>query len=316
MQKALIIFFLLPICSILNAQELDTYDFNSININNWMKVPHVNGRLATQEDVKNNRAIYISSKSEKYVPLDLDIPFLAYFINARTERKDTVVVIQANMTNDGIYTGFRSFHTGGYGTSLLKDLVLINTNQLIRQEKIGMKEVYIHNNLVYKISNDSLLNGVAQRKRKNGHLVYEEEYKKGVILVSKLYFNGKAKIVSNKSIYNPKKPQVLSKEYAYNLNGEIIEVKTYDDNGVKVLLEQFQNGKLTYSCQYIGKKKHGLELGYIGSKDGKKPTYRCEYVNGKKHGTQYCLNEKGIEEIKRFNNGKRIKTTIVNKELN
>ncbi|WP_242203172.1 hypothetical protein [Aestuariivivens insulae] len=125
-----------------------------------------------------------------------------------------------------------------------------------------MKEVYIDNNLVYKSSNDELLTGIAQSKRKNGHLVYEEEYKNGVILSSNLYYNGKEIRVSNKTIYNPNKPLVLSKEIKYHLNGEVFETITYNDNGIKILVEQFKNGKLTYSCQYLGKKKNGLELGY------------------------------------------------------
>ena len=70
-----------------------------------------------------------------------------------------------------------------------------------RQEIIGMKEVYIDNDLVYKNEDDGLFTGIAQSKRKNGHLVYEEEYEKGIILSSNLYYNGKEKRVSNKVIF-------------------------------------------------------------------------------------------------------------------
>ncbi|RED50728.1 hypothetical protein DFQ02_101766 [Seonamhaeicola aphaedonensis] len=189
--------------------------------------------------------------------------------------------------------------------NLLILLILLTFNELISQEIIEMKEVYIENNLVYKNTTDELFTGIAQSKRKNGHLVYEEEYKNGIILSSNLYYNGKEKRISNKTIYNPNKPLVLSKEYKYNLESEIFETTTYNDDGVKILVEQFKNGKLTYSCQYLGKKKHGLELGY-GEK-GEKLTYRCEFINGKKNGTEYCLNEKGIETKKEYRNGKKIK---------
>ncbi|CAM1365174.1 conserved hypothetical protein [Tenacibaculum litoreum] len=184
-------------------------------------------------------------------------------------------------------------------------LMFFTFNELISQEIIGMKEVYIDNNLVYKISNDELFTGIAQSKRKNGHLVYEEEYKNGIILSSNLYYNGKEIRVSNKTIYNPNKPLVLSKEIKYHLNGEVFETITYNDDGIKILVEQFKKGKLTYSCQYLGKKKNGLELGY--GENGEKLTYRCEYVKGKKNGTEYCLNEKGIETKKEYLNGKKIK---------
>jgi hypothetical protein len=124
--KLIIKIIILTIVSSLNAQELTSFDFNSININNWMNTPHVKGRLATQDDVEQNRAVYISSGIGKYIPVDLEIPFLACLIDPRTERKDTVVVIQAHKIDGGVYTGFRAFHGIGHGTSLLKDLIIID----------------------------------------------------------------------------------------------------------------------------------------------------------------------------------------------
>jgi antitoxin component YwqK of YwqJK toxin-antitoxin module len=178
-------------------------------------------------------------------------------------------------------------------------------NKLISQEIVGMKEVYIENNLVYKNANDELFTGVAESKRKNGHLVYDEEYENGIILSSNLYYNGKEKRVSSKTIYNPNNPLVISKEYRYNLESEIFETTTYNDDGIKILLEQFKNGKLTYSCQYLGKKKHGLELNY--GKNGEKLTYSCEFINGKKNGTEFCLNGLGVETKREYRNGKKLK---------
>ena len=189
--------------------------------------------------------------------------------------------------------------------NLLIFLMFFTFNELISQEIIGMKEVYIENNLVYKNATDELFSGIAQSKRKNGHLVYEEEYKNGIILSSNLYYNGKEIRVSNKTIYNPNKLLVLSKEIKYHLDGEIFETTTYNDDGIKILVEQFKNGKLTYSCQYLGKKKHGLQLGY--GENGEKMTYRCEFINGKKNGTEYCLNDDGTKTKKEYRNGKKIK---------
>jgi antitoxin component YwqK of YwqJK toxin-antitoxin module len=121
-------------------------------------------------------------------------------------------------------------------------LIFLTFNKLISQEIIEKKEVYINNNLAYKVADNGLFTGIIQVKRKNGHLVYEEEFK---------------------------------------------------------------NGNLTYSCQYLGKKKHGLELSY---KDGEeKITFRCEYINGKKHGIEYCLKENGTESKKEFYNEKKMK---------
>src|SRR5690606_10016931 len=90
-------------------------------------------------------------------------------------------------------------------------LMFFTFNNLISQEIVDMKEVYVDNNLVYKSLNGELFTGLAQNKRNNGHLVYEEVVENGIILSSNLYYNGKEIKVSNKAIYNPNKPFVLSK---------------------------------------------------------------------------------------------------------
>ena len=125
MKLILKITILIITCSI-NAQEFESFDINSININNWKNTPHIKGKLATQNDVDENRAIYVNISLKEYIPIDLEIPFLACLIDARTERKDTVVVVQAHKVDGGIYTGFRTFHGTGIGTSLLKDLIIID----------------------------------------------------------------------------------------------------------------------------------------------------------------------------------------------
>ena len=72
-------------------------------------------------------------------------------------------------------------------------LVLISISfEVISQDTLDMKEVYEDNELVYKM-NGQRFTGVAQLKRKNGHLTYEETYKDGVVLSSNLYFNTKEK---------------------------------------------------------------------------------------------------------------------------
>lgn len=159
-------------------------------------------------------------------------------------------------------------------------LILFSFNKLNSQEIVDMKEVYNENNLVYKSSNENLFSGIAQNKRRNGHLVYEEEYKNGIILLSNLYYNGKEKRIATKTIYNPNKPFASTKEYNYDLEGEIFKTITYNSNGIRILEEQFKNGKLTYSCQYNGEKKHGEELVY--EEDGVTINCRTEYNKGKK----------------------------------
>jgi len=63
---------------------------------------------------------------------------------------------------------------------------------MFSQDTLRMRDVYIDNDLVYKVSGERFT-GVVQSKRKNGHLVYEEVYNDGIILYSNLYFNTKEK---------------------------------------------------------------------------------------------------------------------------
>ncbi|MGJ8738315.1 hypothetical protein [Zobellia laminariae] len=154
---------------------------------------------------------------------------------------------------------------------------ITSTFEMISQDTLDMKEVYIDNDLVYKM-NGQRFTGLAQQKRKNGHLTYEEKYKDGVVFSSNLYFNTKEKKVSNRTIYNRYKLWVLEKEINFRLSKDTFEIKSYDENGKKILLEQFEKSKVIYSCEYNGRKKHGKELCY--DVDGNQLVF--EYIDGKK----------------------------------
>ena len=109
-------------------------------------------------------------------------------------------------------------------------------------------------------------------------MTYEEYYNDGVILSSNLYFNTKEKKISDKIIYNRYKLWVLEKEISFRLSKDTFEIKSYDENGKKIFLEQFENNKVIYSCEYNGKKRHGKEMCY--DDDGNQLIFH--YVNGKK----------------------------------
>ena len=134
-------------------------------------------------------------------------------------------------------------------------LILIITQNLIAQELVGFDDLYINENLIYKVSN---------------------------ILNANYYYNGKQKIMSDSIIYHPKKPYTYKELYRFNLKSQMTEKNSYDTNGKLILVENFENGKLTYSCQYNGKKKHGKE--FCSSKEGE--VLEFEYINGKKVKTK------------------------------
>ncbi len=67
---------------------------------------------------------------------------------------------------------------------------LFFVNIVFAQQIVSLDETYLSDdNLVYSTLSDKPFSGKVQRKRKNGHLVYEEEYKKGYIIESTLFYN-------------------------------------------------------------------------------------------------------------------------------
>ena len=139
-------------------------------------------------------------------------------------------------------------------------------------------DVYLEGELLYKLSDRTLYTGKYERKRWNGHLVYEEHFKNGIIVSAVEYFNGKQKRVADSIVYNPEKPFIRLEEYRYNSNSQLIRKRIYSDDGKLKLKEEYNDGMLVYSCEYNSRKKHGKEFCY--SKDGK--PLEVEYVNGKK----------------------------------
>ena len=161
--------------------------------------------------------------------------------------------------------------------------LFLTFSKLFAQETVSINEIYIdNNNIAHKVENDEKFTGFAQKTRKNGHIIYEDEFENGIILVNYSYFNSSDKRLAGKMIYNQNKPFVFEKfiEYKSNKNADWQEIKSYDQNGIKILEETITDGKTTY---------------------------RCEFLNGKKHGTEFCIKEDGSDLIIEYKNGKKVK---------
>lgn len=126
-----------------------------------------------------------------------------------------------------------------YINNLILLALILSSSEMISQDTLGMKEVYIDNDLVYKMDGERFP-GLSQQKRRNGHLIYEENYKDGVILSSNLYFNTKEKKVSNITIYNRHKLWVFEKEVSFRLSKDTFEIKRCDENGNKYCLNSLR----------------------------------------------------------------------------
>jgi len=156
-------------------------------------------------------------------------------------------------------------------------LILSNLG-LAAQDTLNMNDVYMDNLLVFKISDGERFTGIAQKKRKNGQLVNEDKFEDGVVRWTKLYFNTKKKLLSDKIVYHKYILWEDKERIRFRLSQDTLHIKTYDEKGKKLLIREYENNKVVYSCEYNGRKKHGKEFCY--DEDGNELIFH--YVNGKK----------------------------------
>ena len=158
-------------------------------------------------------------------------------------------------------------------------ILFFYASQAIGQNKsIGVKEVYFESGIGYKVSDDKRFSGIAQKKRRNGNVVYEQFFNNGILEKDIVYFNNSEGNIASIRYYDQKYPLILRKEENFRQSIDWKGIIVYDENGKRIYEEQFENGDLTYRCEYNGKKKHGQEI--CCNKDGTQTIY--EYINGKR----------------------------------
>ena len=107
-------------------QKTELNKVKPIELNNWSEIPHVSGRLATEEDVKNGNATFlIDGKGKEHKALKIKIPSLAYHINQETKEKTPVVVIQGEKVGDQKVIGIK-YLDGTDGVCLLFELEFVD----------------------------------------------------------------------------------------------------------------------------------------------------------------------------------------------
>lgn len=92
---------------------------HSIDIKNWENIPHISGRIATEEDVNEGIAVF-------YVPdgsfaLDAQLPTCVIQINEETEERTPAIVIQAEQAGENVYLGLL-YLDGSYGMCGLEEV--------------------------------------------------------------------------------------------------------------------------------------------------------------------------------------------------
>ena len=88
--------------------------WGKVKIEEWNKVPFISGEVATEEDIKNEKAVFcIPSGSEAY---DAELPMFAIQTN-EAKKRVPCIVIQLENSSEGTFVGVRYFEGGnGVGT--------------------------------------------------------------------------------------------------------------------------------------------------------------------------------------------------------
>ena len=95
-----------------------------IKINNWKDTPCIEGRLATEEDVKKGIAVFYIENSDNAKPIKIDLPLCAIHIDQETKKEIPVILIQAEKSQGQDLIGYR-FLNGGNGIALLFEFKLL-----------------------------------------------------------------------------------------------------------------------------------------------------------------------------------------------
>ena len=88
--------------------------WDEVKLEDWKEVPFISGRVAIEEDIKNEMAVFcIPSGSEVY---ETELPLFAIQTNESGERIPCIV-IQIENSPEGVFVGVRYFEGGnGVGT--------------------------------------------------------------------------------------------------------------------------------------------------------------------------------------------------------
>lgn len=97
-----------------------------VNVDKWKSMPCVKGRLATDQDTKAGRAVFVfKGDSASVHPLDIALPHCAIWHDADRHEDVPVVCIQAEEKDGKKLLGFRIVK-GGLGAGLLSELTLLD----------------------------------------------------------------------------------------------------------------------------------------------------------------------------------------------
>jgi hypothetical protein len=105
--------------------------FPAVNVQNFDKVPVVNGRLPTKEETMNGISLmfFDTTVLKNVKPLDMTLPKLARYYSESTKKNELIIVIQAaEIENDSI-VGFR-YLNGGNGSAWFSEIAFLADDEI------------------------------------------------------------------------------------------------------------------------------------------------------------------------------------------
>ena len=98
---------------------------HSIDINNWESLPHISGRVATEEDVNKGDAVF-------YIPegsfaLDAQLPTCVIQIHEESNESTPAIVVQAEQAGEQVYLGLL-YLDGSHGLCGLEEVEQLDMN--------------------------------------------------------------------------------------------------------------------------------------------------------------------------------------------
>lgn len=158
---------------------------------------------------------------------------------------------------------------------LLTALLFLGGIQLYAQDTLRVKQVYLDQDIAYLEEGGARFTGMLESKRKNDLPSIQQYYQDGIIQSEVVYYKGNEVKPMFKTVYQAEKPGTYQKIFYYHKKKNKYRITSFDAEGNQVHIEQYVNGKLTYSCEYAGPKKHGKEICY--KENGEQTVIEYEY---------------------------------------
>jgi len=99
--------------------------WGSFDVQAWRDLPHLAGRLATETDVQDDRAVfYQAGGGVPARPHEIAVPVCAVLHDADTGESVPVVIIQAEYAETKVVVGYR-LPRGGNGIATLPEMELL-----------------------------------------------------------------------------------------------------------------------------------------------------------------------------------------------